>query len=77
MSLAQLINDLARKAREGKPFPLVEIPKPFEMDFKTFIQGATLLKNDLGEMCVPARDLQLWLQKIYQKGFDYDVSLNG
>ena len=64
------------KLIKGKNYLLLsDIPLPFRKDLNNFIKGETFMPNKKHEIRIGNNLYKAWLEKLFNKGFDYEVNL--
>jgi hypothetical protein len=69
------LSDLPKMLNGKSRILMSEVPKPFREDLSSFIIGETLMPHPSGEICIGEGLFNKWLNKVYQKGFDFNVDL--
>lgn len=69
------LNILPFLLKGKKSVLLSEVPKPFRSDLVRFITGETMMPGKNGEITVGDNLYRKWLDKLFIKGFDYEVDL--
>lgn len=69
------LNILPSLIRGKKYVSIEKVPHAFRKDLLMFIIGETLMKTEQGEIAVSKNLYQRWLDKLFNKGFYYDVDL--